>query len=867
MKTADFSLKRGLLGASVAFCLALAASAPAQVTGNTQYCEIQLTGCPADYDKAELVVPLNVIALASQVQACGFEEQGSSKGGAPAVMFVIDHSSSMTASTPPPNGSNDVNGNRFRVTKALIDSIYDAYPAAEVGVVVFSGGLVFNANRDNNLARFGGQINPSTLFAGADQSYLPLMTLNQPAKTGGTDPFSSAASPAGIDVLRSLFTVTGNRGSIPGVPEMSGTDITIAFEAALEAFRSTSKDKAKQYIIFLSDGEPGINGESGANANLNCTAGQNANNPRCALLNAFTEGKNTPTTYTVFLQNSATPTTPPLIATMTDNIKVNGYSTNNENSNAWALTSDFNALLRLMMDNIITPMITKSEASAKHITISTPNHSDTAGALNGNFTFGRQLPMDTSAITSINMGIQYDVQRDSTTEAGKDTSWVVKDSLFTYSFSIRRSASPPSNWKDNEKTPLRENCRNAPTLDLQYKGTSLVGGTVKGNMNELTIVFDNTNGLFRYDSVKIQVLNADGEVSDLENFKLDRSGDKWSYTFPRVVDTLAVHGDNKLQHAGKDSIILVFRNPDVPLDTMRVSVPYVNQPVYVEIVVPDASGKIVNGNLTDKAKDQAKLDYLAREKKYDFASADNDVIFFAVLRDAWGNYLGLAEKADWGSTNSLISATGRGNGSSATIHKDNNTPLDNMYITVSVNAGDTVLTDKARIVIVGESFVSVGPNPFVPGQSDIVEKLRELDLLAKPSNPNDVGTCYSCLYDDIAKNSLDGGKKDNPKGILVVATAPRQVTQSDKAKPSADVKYANATAVIYDAVGHVVFKSKPENIIISREDPTTFGFVWDGKNQSGRTVGPGSYLMRMQTMLTNGEKFSSQRMIGVRPVR
>jgi hypothetical protein len=858
------------LGAAAALSLVLAVAAPAQQSGNTQYCEIELTGCPADYDGANLVVPLNVIALSSSVRACGFTDTSSSLGGAPAVMFVIDHSSSMTSQVAPPNGSNDVNGNRFRVTRALIDSIYKAYPAAEVGVVVFSGGLVFDANRDANLKRFEGQINPSTLFPGADQSYMPLLTLNQPAKTGGSNPFSNAADPTGYQVLRSMFTVTGNTGALAGRTEMSGTDISIAFEAALDAFKSTAKAKEKQYIIFLSDGEPGINGESGANANLNCTGtNANANNPRCALMNEFTRAVNTPTTYTVFLQAS-NPATPPLIATMTENVKVNGYSKNNENSNAWALASNFDALLKLMMDEIITPMLSKTEGGAKSITISTPTHADTTGALNGSFTFGRQLPMDTTAITTVKMGIKYDVQRDSVNAAGEDISWTVYDSLFNYAFSIQRSAAPPSNWKDNEKTPLRENCKSAPTLDLQYNGKSLVCDTckVKGNMDKLTIVFDNTNGLFRYDSVRIEVLNADGEVSDLENFKLVKNGDKWTYTFPRAVDSIAAPGDTKLQHAGKDSIILIFRNPDVPLDTMRVAVPYVNQPVYVEIIVPDGSGKIANGILTDKAKAPVDPAVLARDnKKYDYASADNDVIFFAVLRDAWGNYLGVADGATWRSLigtdkpNNLIEATGRGTGSSAVIHKNGDTPLDSLYVTVQVDLGDTVLTSRVQIVIVGESSVSVGPNPFVPGVSPIKETLDALDqkyyvATGKPGY-------YTTLYWPIVTNSLDGGKKDSdPKGILVVATAPRQVT-SGAATPDGKNSYAKATAVIYDAVGHVVFKSKPTTIVLAG-DGTTFGFVWDGKNQSGRTVGPGTYLMRMTTTLTNGEKFFNQRMIGVR---
>ncbi|MDR0331027.1 MAG: hypothetical protein LBH93_04905, partial [Chitinispirillales bacterium] len=75
-------------------------------------------------------------------------------------------------------------------------------------------------------------------------------------------------------------------------------------------------------------------------------------------------------------------------------------------------------------------------------------------------------------------------------------------------------------------------------------------------------------------------------------------------------------------------------------------------------------------------------------------------------------------------------------------------------------------------------------------------------------------------------------------------------------------RYAAATAVIYDAVGNVVFRNKPEDISVV-EDGNTFGFVWDGKNTAGRTVGPGTYLVRVSTTMSNGQKFTVQRAIGV----
>jgi flagellar hook assembly protein FlgD len=92
-------------------------------------------------------------------------------------------------------------------------------------------------------------------------------------------------------------------------------------------------------------------------------------------------------------------------------------------------------------------------------------------------------------------------------------------------------------------------------------------------------------------------------------------------------------------------------------------------------------------------------------------------------------------------------------------------------------------------------------------------------------------------------------------GILVAGTAPKGIKKEPNGR---DPK---ATVIIYDAVGNIVFKSKPNEITLI-EDKNTFGFVWNGKNNKGRVVGPGTYLVRMYVEL-DGDKFVEQRKIGV----
>jgi len=968
MKTAKIRFKKGLLFATALTCLALAVAAPAQVSGYKDgYCELRLTGCPQDYDSVALSVPLNVVALSTHVRACGRQDEIATIEG-PAVMFVIDHSSSMDQN----NVNNDANGNRFRVTRALIDSIYAKAPNAEVGVVLFANGLVFNVDRDANLVLFQGTINPKAPPGLSNQAYMPLLQLDQPAKTGGTSPFySGAAVPKAIDVYRSMFTTPANvnqKSSITGGPiTQSGTDISIAFEAALEAFKTTKKPKANQYIIFLSDGAPGLRSTAvtGQRDSVGCpdTLGTPSQyNPRCALLNRFsTETNGVPTTYTVFLQLGATAnsTPPSIIQTMTENVKKNGYSATNPNSNAWALESNFNNLLNLMMKEIISPMLKKADASAKSIVISSSSVSgvfDSTGTMDGNFNFKRQLPLDTAEITTVKMGIRYDVQIDSITSAGDTIKHTVPDSLFNYTFSVRRSANPPGNWLASQN--LDTECKNAPSLDLRFDGKTLVGKEVKGNMDVLQIVFDNTGGLFTYNTVKIQVLNADGSVSDLEEFTLTKGNDgKWTYQFPRTVSETASKGDGKLQHTAQDSIILVFRNPDVPLDTIRVAVPYVSNdmafhkvpgaptdatllPDKIDVIAGETldiyaklfdnnhnwdeamtnSGKIkwtvtpaivlttdgahsvfrnetaggtytVTATYTDgplvikhditirvvpgpakyleAVTDSAKINYgrladtsyLKRNKEYEFNKDVEYAVFYAVLRDAYGNYIGLASGADWSvdqpskaDGSKFVTAEPRGDASSATVSRHGTTFGNNLYVIVEKDG----LSDTVHIKVANQPTASVGPNPFVPGVDIIWDNFAKIT-----TNPNDLRRLEE-LYGPIVANSKSGkgeGHPENVTGVLVAATAQWPVKQNGG---KGDVRYAAAKAVIYDAVGHIVFESGPGDIVIAgEENDNTFGFVWSGKNKAGRIVGPGTYLMRMTATMTNGEKFSSQRMVGV----
>jgi len=934
-------------------CFGLAGSAAAQTGDGDQYCEVTLNKCPDKYDGDTLVVPLDVIAFSANVQACEITQSTVSQGGdPPAIMFIIDHSTSMTGDGPVANGGCgangcDRNGSRFRVTQALIDSIYASFPTAEVGITIFSNGLVLDATRDANLVPYDGVYANDTF--GLNQSYMPLRQLNAPALTGGTNPFADANdSPTIIDVYRGMFTAgTGGRWALNGRPELGGTNISLAFAAALKAFESTTIPKKDQYIIFLSDGAPGLVEERAGS----CSPA--TSHSWCGRGEEFAAGVNTPTTYTVFLRGSevTTPTAPVILQTMTANVQSNGYSETNPKGNIWAVNDGYSALLTLMMENIFKDMLTKSSGAPKRITISsTGGGADSTGDINnGNFNFRRQLPIDTSDITTVNMGIRYDVviEEDTTINGVLTTvTRTIPDSLFEYSFAVRRTANPD---KSLEEQDLVSKCRGKPTLELQYGGNPV--REVKGNMDRLTVYFDARGGIFEYDEVKVQVMNADGTFTDVENFTLKQTSitNVWEYDFQRLVSDAANSGDGKLQHTAQDSIIVVFRNPYIPLDTLRVSVPYVSTTMAFYDTPGDPSGgaeipdpvtvragesldifakffdsdgnwdqsmdpsKIrweLNDNVNAKLDTdglhgafysetanrvytvvatytdgpltitctlhinvapadpyyldvgteivESKVDTLKLQTptEYEFGRDESEATFYAVERDRFGNYIGPADGAIWEFLpDNAVIVNPSGDGRSAVVRRNGNGFAEGV-LTVRK---DGLRDGKVNIRVVGESVVAVGPNPFVPGKSSVKDRLQQLD----PS-----GEVYRNYEGIIERTGAGGGGgspsvgvSNNGNGVLVAATAPRSIKRNSNGT-------IMATIVIYDAVGNVVFKSKPGDVRLASNDSdadgnNTFGFVWDGKNSKGRTVGPGTYLVRMVGTQTDGTKFSDQRKVGV----
>ncbi len=223
----------------------------------TEICEAQLD-CPGNYDGDTLVLPDNIVTLSPNFYHCSptYFKEDITPGSIDTIslFFIIDHSASMS--------STDSMSARYRVTAKMIDSLAAYSPASEVGIAIFSNQLLHNFQEDNNAV----QLYPSGDWT---DSYIPLTRLDQ--SVGGRSAVDYLKSVIELDstrdIGRNLKLVNGyydrsgrhdgHEGQQNVMASYNGaTDISLAFDAARDAFKKAIYPKSKQYIIFLSDGEP-----------------------------------------------------------------------------------------------------------------------------------------------------------------------------------------------------------------------------------------------------------------------------------------------------------------------------------------------------------------------------------------------------------------------------------------------------------------------------------------------------------------------------------------------------------------------------------------------------------------------------------
>ncbi|MBD3392315.1 MAG: hypothetical protein GF418_09625, partial [Chitinivibrionales bacterium] len=513
-----------------------------------EVCELVFTGCPEDFSGDTIIVPENIIALSAEIPACpppdiseGTIVDTTDTGGPPSIVFVIDHSGSMTGTG---NGNNDPLGARFTVVLDLLDTISTTHPDAEVGIVVFREHLYFDTASNDYFADYFKAL-PVVRDGEPRQAYVQLLQLNQNYK-GRT----------GKEVIEDILTVRadsvrqGDPDTLhryvdleyePGFNNVQSTNINVALEAAKLALQEAQYPKEKRFVIFFSDGYP-------VPDNID-HAGKEPYD--------FVNGTSMPTTFTVFF--NATPEDSSVfklarVVEMTENIRNNGYSSSNPNSEVWTLQASHDALFDLLREEVLGILISPQTIVSTGVPTKMVINSESYKSQTGNsFVFSQRFGLNAD-LTAFSMNIDYRYTNQVTQQT--------RDTSVTVTFHVKREAgaSLPSG--------ISAVCWTQPTIDLLHEGTSVVGGTVNETMDQLEVQLN-----VRDETVSSGNVTVSSSLED-EDLNLSQSGSIWTKTFPRFVAENAEDNDGRLQHDSPDSIVVVWRNPNLPLDTVRIAVPF-----------------------------------------------------------------------------------------------------------------------------------------------------------------------------------------------------------------------------------------------------------------------------------------------------
>jgi fibro-slime domain-containing protein len=153
---------------------------------------------------------------------------------------------------------------------------------------------------------------------------------------------------------------------------------------------------------------------------------------------------------------------------------------------------------------------------------------------------------------------------------------------------------------------------------------------------------------------------------------------------------------------------------------------------------------------------------------------------------------------------------------------------------------DETARDTVFVGTKAEPGIAVGPNPFIPGVTSIDDAYK--------------GTSVPDFYRNAINNSGGG------TGILIAVDAPARL-QVQPGKQGAAGGPSFGRVMIYDAVGNIVMQG---GLYQSSRRSSSYAYVWNGKNTKGRTVSPGTYLVRVIGKEDkSGDKFMVQRKIGV----
>jgi len=501
-------------------------------------CDLVFQACPGRFDGKTITVPEETIWISPTVAACDDTLEVRTPGAAspPSIVFIIDNSGSMSKGEEnTSSGGNDPDEARFTVVQSLLDTLYAASPAAEVGMVLFTRRLAFD-HRDNSYFRsaFPGDTSQH-------DSFVPLTPLNRifPDGVRGLDTLKRLLEFSGNGNLIHHTRRAGSRENEDYAPTSTrdGTDITLGFEAAKVAMADAKAPPADRYFIFLSDGEPASLDEG-----------------RDPMEDDFIAGKSIPTTFTVYFKKGDNPTAPRNIVRMTENIRANGYSASNPKSNHWAINIPGSQLSALLQSSVLDTILSSAASAPKSATLQAGGITLTdTGSQAGVFTFPKRVPLSPDKTTIV---FTY---THSVIEAG-----MAREVRVPYTVDIRRSGGAPALSQG-----LATACREPAALSLYSEGRRLSRIAADNALLEARLSLPAGESC-----ANCSVQARASKATDRETFGLAPGTGYFSASFSRAVNPQPVTGNGVFEHFSADSLILEYVHPENPLDRTRAAYPY-----------------------------------------------------------------------------------------------------------------------------------------------------------------------------------------------------------------------------------------------------------------------------------------------------
>lgn len=514
-----------LLSALVACCV----FAPPASAAYRSVCHVVLEDCLGAYNGTSISVPTDAVAVHHEIPNCP-PDVDFVKNVPASIMLLIDDSNSTLWSDP--------GAVRFEVLDSLIEIISRTQPAARLGAAVFTGKLAWNVEGSND----NGILQP----LGQDRSnaYLPIKPLTE--QVNGR---------AYKDILKEYLRKDpqANQFASWTNTRASGTDITLAFEAARDAFSNNQYSQGSRFdfIIFLSDGEAAVTDPA-----------RQATEHDYRTCDKMTD---VPAAFTVFL-SSGPGEPPPELTEMTDCIRGSGYSSSNTMSDVWSVVSnEKDKFLSVMRDEILY------DISSVQVDAGVALKSAVVGGVGftaqGSNMLVAQKPIPLEpTVTTLSYALTYSY----TGPSGS------RDTVMQGSFTIARSEG--ASWPALTAHKIGRKCYER-SLSISSNGAPIVAGEVIVKGQTPIVVDAKVEGASGAPRIDVASRFRRDAVPVSTNTVVGGGADEFRGSFEHVINPAKPSLITKLELDYDDRIVVTWRNPDIPLDTIQVENAFSSTPI------------------------------------------------------------------------------------------------------------------------------------------------------------------------------------------------------------------------------------------------------------------------------------------------